>query len=134
MAENTDVRDLDYISLFHYIAGGIMALFACIPLIHFFLGIAMVCGSLNDSGGQAPPEWFGLIFAIMGGIFFIFGQTIAWATIYSGRQIKKRRKYMFSFILACIMCMFVPIGTVLGVFSIIILSRPSVKELYQIST
>jgi hypothetical protein len=32
--------------------------------------------------------------------------------------------------MACILCLFTPLGTILGVFTIIVLSRQSVKELY----
>jgi hypothetical protein len=37
----------------------------------------------------------------------------------------------FSFILACIECLSMPFGTILGVFTIIILSKDSVKALYE---
>jgi len=33
-------------------------------------------------------------------------------------------------VLACIACAFMPFGTVLGIFTIIVLSRESVKEIY----
>jgi hypothetical protein len=32
--------------------------------------------------------------------------------------------------MACIECLFLPFGTILGVFTIIVLSRESVKELF----
>jgi hypothetical protein len=72
----------------------------------------------------------GWLFFIMGLVFFLFGQTMALAIIVSGRFIAKRRHYLYSFVIACIECAFFPFGTVLGVFTIIVLSRESVKELY----
>jgi hypothetical protein len=133
MEQNVDQEHLKLISIFHYIVGGVLAFFACIPLIHCTIGIAIMSGALADANNanQAPPEWFGLIFALIGGIFFVLGQALAWLIIYSGRQIKKRANYMFSFIVACVMCMFMPLGTILGIFTIIILSRESVKQLYE---
>jgi hypothetical protein len=41
---------------------------------------------------------------------------------------------MFSFVMAAVMCMFVPFGTILGVFTIIVLSKESVLRLYGSST
>jgi hypothetical protein len=38
---------------------------------------------------------------------------------------------MRCFVVAAIECIFMPFGTVLGVFTIIVLSRPSVKALFQ---
>jgi hypothetical protein len=37
---------------------------------------------------------------------------------------------IFHYAVAAIACMFMPFGTVLGVFTIIVLMRPSVKELF----
>jgi len=37
---------------------------------------------------------------------------------------------MFCFVVACIECLFMPFGTVLGAFTIIVLMRPSVKNLF----
>ncbi|MFM6408142.1 MAG: hypothetical protein ACKPGT_27195, partial [Microcystis sp.] len=62
--------------------------------------------------------------------FFILGEVFAIATIVSGRFLKRRQRYWFSFVMACILCLFTPLGTILGVFTIIVLSRQSVKELY----
>jgi hypothetical protein len=37
-------------------------------------------------------------------------------------------------VIAAIACSFVPIGTVLGVFTIIVLTRPSVRVLFGVET
>ena len=55
---------------------------------------------------------------------------MAWLTIYSGKLLKKQQKHTFSFVVACIFCVFFPIGTVLGVFTIIALQEKDVKALY----
>lgn len=132
MSNNTDQRHLELLSIFHYVVGGVMAIFACMPLIHLSIGLAMMSGTIGNDNGSAPPVWFGMIFAIMGGVFFVIGEAIAALTIYSGRQLKKRTKYMFSFVMGCIMCMFMPFGTILGIFTILVLSRESVKKMYGI--
>lgn len=130
--ESEDQKHLRLLSIFHYIVGGILVLFACIPLIHLSIGIAVMSGAFSGTNnGSPPPELIGLLFAVMGGVFFVIGQALAWSIIYSGRQIKNRTNYMFSFVIACIMCMFMPFGTILGIFTIIVLSRESVKHLYE---
>jgi hypothetical protein len=42
----------------------------------------------------------------------------------------KHTRYWFALTMACIECLFIPFGTILGVFTIIVLSRESVKELF----
>ena len=41
---------------------------------------------------------------------------------------------MFCFVIACLACMQMPLGTILGVFTIIVLARPSVKEMFDRSS
>jgi hypothetical protein len=66
----------------------------------------------------------------MGLLFFFMGQAIAGCVIASGRFLKQRKNYTFSFIIACFSCAAFPFGTILGVFTIIVLSRDSVKRIY----
>jgi len=73
---------------------------------------------------------FGWFFFMAGLVCFLVGQAVSISVIVSGRFIKKRVRYMFSFVLACLACVFVPFGTILGVFTIIVLSRESVKAKY----
>lgn len=50
--------------------------------------------------------------------------------ILAGRALAQRRRYTFCLVIAGVACMFMPFGTVLGVFTIIVLLRDSVKELF----
>ncbi len=74
---------------------------------------------------------FGWLFIITGSVFILIGQAIAILTILCGHFINKRKYYLFVFIVGCIECAFFPFGTVLGVFTIILLSKPKVKELFR---
>lgn len=140
---NQDDSHLNALAIAHYVVGGFMVLFACLPLMHMFLGLSMALniGDMQESmmrqnGSQAmsqppfPPELFGWFFFGMGLLFFILGQAISISIIVSGRFLHQRKNYMFSFVLACVACMMIPFGTILGVFTIIVLSRDSVKALY----
>lgn len=128
-----DDEHLKLLSIFHYVVGGISCFFACIPLLHVVIGLFIIIasGSINGKGGEAPPQFMGWLFLIMGSTFFIVGQIMAIAVILSGWFISKRKYYLYSFVVACVLCLFCPFGTVLGVFTIIVLSRESVKETYQ---
>lgn len=129
---NQDEEHLKLLALFHYIVGAIGALFACFPLIHVGLGVAMLLDSrmLQGSHGAPPPAFAGVFFVLLGGFLVLLGWAMAICTIISGRFLSKRKYRTFSFVIAAILCMFMPFGTVLGVFTIIVLSRDSVKTLY----
>jgi len=135
-----DESHLNGLAIGHYVVGGIMAFFACFPLIHTFAGLALILGvgdlhqEMNSGPGGSPPVWFGWLFFLMGFGFFLGGQALAISVIFSGRFLKKQRRYWFSFVVACIACAFMPLGTVLGVLTIIVLSRESVKARYGLAT
>ena len=83
-----------------------------------------------EEGEDFPSQVFGWMFFVMGLVAFIIGQASSVLIIVSGRFIKTRKKRVFSFVMACVACLGAPLGTILGVFTIIVLSRDSVKRIY----
>jgi len=122
---NEDEQYLKLLSVFHYVVGGLVAFFACIFLFHLCIGVAMLTGAIDDA-----PIFVGLMLVIMSIVAITLGWTLAVCMIVAGRCLAKRKRYMFCLVIAAISCIFMPFGTVLGVFTIIVLMRPSVKELF----
>jgi hypothetical protein len=81
-----------------------------------------------DGPGERPPAFIGWIFVIIAATFMTIGWTIAALVIAAGRFLKKRTHYTFCLVTAGVECLFMPFGTVLGVFTIIVLMRESVKQ------
>ena len=137
MSSNNARQYLKLLSILHYFYGGLIGFLSLLFLFHFFVGLDIINSpeffSTEPSGEVMSKEW-GYLFAIFGAIFVIIGQIIAIITISSGRFLRRHKNYSYSFILAFFMCPFVPFGTALGVFTIIVLSRESVKELYGLSS
>lgn len=131
METNQDLEHLRLLSVFHYIVGALGCLFALIPLIYVGMGVLFLVmpGTVNQSS-EPPPEFLGWIFIFIGSLFFFIAEIISIAILISGKYLKQQRKYNYSFVMACIQCVWVPFGTVLGVFTILVLSRPSVKAHY----
>jgi hypothetical protein len=121
-----DEEYLKLLSVFHYVVGGLAAFFACFPFIHFFIGVAMLAGAIDDA-----PAFVGVLLVLMATLLIIIGWTLAVCIIIAGRNLAKRRHYMSCLVIAAISCIFFPFGTVLGVFTIIVLMRPDVKKLFE---
>lgn len=128
VAPNNDEEHLRLLSIFHYASAGLTAFFSTIPLIHVAVGLAFVLG--GGPGENKPPAWFGLIFMGIGGLAVLAGWTLAVLKIVAGRSLARRRRRSFCVVVACVCCVFPPIGTALGVFTLIVLNRPSVKALF----
>jgi hypothetical protein len=129
--ENVDVQHLKLLAIFHYIVAGVAALFACFPLIHLVMGLFMVFApdSFGSSRDQ-PPAFLGWFFVVFALVIILAGWAFAVLVLTAGRCIARRKLYTFCFVMACVECIFMPFGTVLGVFTIIVLNRASVKNLF----
>lgn len=127
-----DAEHLRLLSIFHYIVGALGFVFGSFPLIHVAFGMFMVFAPLpaGNAVSDMGPKFFGLFFVVIGLVVVLFAWLMALCTIFSGRYIASRRRRNFSVVVACILCVFVPFGTVLGVFTLLVLSRPSVKQAY----
>jgi len=127
---NKDLEHLKWLSIGFYVYAGLTALFACFPIIHLVLGIAMITGQM-DGGQNPPPPFFGWFFVGFASIFILVGWALAIASVFAGKYLKQQKNYTFIFVMAVISCMFAPLGTVLGIFTIIVLLRDSVKQLFE---
>ncbi|HEY2568643.1 MAG TPA: hypothetical protein VGI25_04940 [Candidatus Udaeobacter sp.] len=134
---NRDEEHLQLLSIFHYVVAGLAALFSFFPLLYTIIGTIFIFAARHGtakSGEDLPPEFLGWIFAVIGSGLFLFSLAIAICILIAGRSLALRKHYAFAKVMACIECIFVPFGTILGVFTIVILSRESVRELFSGAT
>ena len=131
---NQDTEHLRLLAIFHYVVSGLAALFSLFPLIYTTIGAIFVFVARHGTpkpGEELPPEFLGWIFAVLGALLFLLGIAMAICILIAGRCLSRRKGYSFALVMACIECLFIPFGTILGVFTIIVLSRESVKTLFS---
>jgi hypothetical protein len=132
---NEDIQHLNILSIFHYVVAGIAALFSLFPIFHLLMGISMLTGGFfpeeAQAGMQFPFSLFGLMFTLIPAAMIFFGLVFSAFLAVAGYFLSKKQNHMFCLVMAGVSCIFMPFGTVLGAFSIIVLSRPSVKELFN---
>jgi len=128
--QQTDKQQVNLLAIFHYVLGGISALVSCIALIHITLGILIVSGAMSGGRG-GPPKALGLIFIIIPGLLMLCGWTLAVCMIVAGRRLARFRSRTYCLVIAGIECLMMPLGTVLGIFTIIVLMRDSVRQLFE---
>ncbi len=130
---NQDTEHLRLLSIFHYVVAGLAALFSLFPLLYTTIGTIFIFAARHGTpkpGEELPPEFLGWIFVGVGLFLFLLGIAMAICILIAGRCLSRRRRYSFALVMACVECLFIPFGTILGVFTIIALSRESVKELF----
>ncbi len=67
------------------------------------------------------------MYAAMGLITLAFGA----ANVLSGWFLRRKSHRVFSLVIAGLDCLQIPYGTILGAFTILVLTRPSVQKAYE---
>ncbi|RBP47484.1 hypothetical protein DES53_101281 [Roseimicrobium gellanilyticum] len=130
-----DEDHLKMLALFHFIVAGIAAAGFAVTVTHYMI-MKSILGSrvqmVTSSSGEElaiitpmPPlmKW-GYVFAL---VLFIGGITL---NGLSGWFLLKHRHRKFSLATAAFNCVQFPIGTILGVFTFIVLNRSTVRLKY----
>ncbi len=133
-----DAEHLKLLGIFHYVYAGIQVFVGLLLLIYVAMGLAVVRGMFPWSSGSSaahpsavPPAWIGWVFIVFGAVFCAWFQTMAVMNVLSARFLGRRRHRVFLLVIAALDCLWVPFGTVLGVFDFLVLSRDSVRRLFQ---
>ncbi len=126
-----DIDHLRWLSIGHYIVGGLSVVCGFFPFIHLSVGIGMLSGQLSGSNPPADAQFVGALFIGIASVMIAMFWITAGLLIYAGRCYVARRKRTLCFVVAVLACVFFqPIGLVLGILSIIVLNRPSVKAAF----
>jgi hypothetical protein len=129
---NQDLEHLKLLSIFHYIVGGLACFCGLLWILYIASGIILIIASGSMASDDRMGASIGGVVAIVVGIFlFVLFEAFGILCIIAGRKYAKHEGYRFCFVLAIFTCLNFPLGTALGVFTIVVLNRPSVKALFQ---
>ncbi len=115
---------LSIVSIFHFVLGGFQMLFSLIGLIYLGMGILIASGELESAKGTPPPAEIGWIFGAVGIVFTLVFLTIGLLAIKTGTNIRKRKNRTFCIVIDSILCMMIPLGTIVGIFGLVLLMKP----------
>jgi hypothetical protein len=127
-----DAAQLQLLSVLHYVMAGFTALFSLFPVIYLVLGIAVLSGAMpvDSSTASSPGEvqLMGWVFTGLGTVFFLAMLATAGLVGYAGRCLAREQRHTLCMVAAGVCCMFMPLGTILGVFTLVTLTRTSVRQ------
>ena len=131
-SQQRDSEHLTLLSIFHFIMAG-FALFGIVFLVfHYFVMSAFMSPEFwkSQKGGQPPPPQILTILTViyvLGGIVLVLGGML---NLLSAIYLRRRAHRLFSMVIGGLNCVHVPLGTALGIFTIVVLSRDSVRQTY----
>jgi Na+-driven multidrug efflux pump len=128
-----DADHLKLLAIFHFIGAGLAVLGILFLLAHYLMFHAFFTNPKmweNQKQAMPPAEIFAVLkwFYLVVGIWFVTSGVL---NLISGWCLCARKHRTFSMVVAGINCLHIPLGTVLGVFTIVVLVRDSVRELYE---
>jgi hypothetical protein len=127
-----DEEHLKLLSIFHYVSGGITAFAGLFPLIYVIMGALFLALPVSHSGDEALVlRGMGSLFLVVGVLVSSFFMIFAGLKIYAGYCIAKRKHRIYCLVVAGISLIGFPFSTVLGVFSLIVLVRDSVRDSFE---
>lgn len=135
VAQNQQRKDREHIKLlaiFHLVFAGLAFVGIGFLFVHYFMMHTMFSNpEMWESQPQAmTPKAFldaFIWFYIFMGILLLTGLVL---NVLSGLFLLQKRNRVFSLIIGGLNCLQIPFGTALGVFTILVLSRDSVCQLY----
>ncbi len=127
-----DEEHLHILSILYYVYAGIIAVLSLVGLCYVFVGFTFLDTPPAPAGRppSAPPPQVGWFFVLFGGAFTLFGWAVAVLVALAGCFLVRHIHWLYCLCVAGLICIHIPLGTLLGVFTIIVLVRPSVKELF----
>lgn len=131
--QRRDVEHLRQLAIFHFVAAGLAFLGTCFVGLHYMVFRTVLSDPTvfaNAKGGPPPEQFFAIfkIFYVVGAVWFVLSGL---GNILSAIYLRRRRNRTFSMVVAGFNCLYMPLGTVLGVFTFVVLSRDSVIRLYE---
>jgi hypothetical protein len=128
-----DREHLKLLSIFHFVFGGLALAGIGFLFVHYFImHTAFSNPDMWKSQPKAmPPKAFldaFIWFCPFMGLMLLIGLV---RNVLSGLFRCQKTNRLFSLIVAGLNCVQIPFGTALGVFTILVLSRDSVRQLYS---
>lgn len=126
---NKDGAHLRILAICHYVYAGLLLFSLIFVFGHYFLMTTVMEMEAQQGNDEMPEEVMGYFraFYVLAGVLLI---ALAVANFFVARFLKQRKNRIFTFVMAALNCLNMPLGTTLGVFTIIVLMRPSVMETY----
>ncbi|MCK5035355.1 MAG: hypothetical protein KAS73_05635 [Candidatus Sabulitectum sp.] len=122
---------LSVVSIFHYVLGGFQMLISLAGFVYVVVGVLMVTGAMDSAKGEPLPPELGWIFVVIGVVFVLIFITIGLFTIKTGINMRKRRNRTLCMVIDSILCMMVPFGTIVGIFGLVLLTKPEISDEFE---
>jgi hypothetical protein len=113
----------------------VAGLASLLPLLHIATGLAFVHGTfgLDLPDGQRappPPALLGWLLLVLGAALVAAGLTYTVLLLVTARSLAGHRRWTLCMVVSAVSCAFFPLGTVLGVLTVVALAKVETQRLF----
>ena len=132
---DTTAHDLKLLSIGYFIQGGIILFYGLLFFCYMgFVGTMLAVAQRSVSGGgriPIPPGLLGVILVVV--IVAALATLVTGAfMLYAGVALRRRQHRVLILVMAGLSCLSLPYGTVLGIFTLMVMQRPAAKEIFGV--
>ena len=131
-----DEEHLRLLAIGYFVTGGAYSALALFPMIYIVMGLFLALGMPDVSRNSLGPApvFMGWLLVIVGFALVIALSAVGSLQLYVGRCLLRRTSPTLCMVAAGISCLFIPFGTLLGIFTFVVLGRPSVQVRFRASS
>ncbi len=122
-------NNLDLIATFHFVWGGLKIFASLFVLIYVVIGAGLLVAGTQSS--ETEMQLTGGVFLIFGLFTFLLVVALGILSILCGKYLREKRNRMFCLVMSGLACASAPLGTVLGIFTILEIEKPEIKALFE---
>lgn len=129
-----DKEQLNLLGILWKVYSGLALLGVCFGGFYIFIGATMgaaVSPSSSSNVSTSDPQMLTAIFSVFGLAICAIAATVSVVAWIVSTKLVSRTSYGLCFAVACVICLNMPLGTALGIFTIVVLNRPSVKATFS---
>jgi len=129
MLSETDRAHLKTLAICWYVVCGLQAVFGLGgSVVYAAMGVVV----MNAEHAQDPEamKTLGMFMIIFGLVFAPISALLAFLSFLTAKGLGQFKRRPLIYVMASLVCLSVPIGTLLGVFTFIIMGRPAVKDAF----
>lgn len=123
-----DQEHLNLLGIFYYVMAGMNILTCFFGGIYLLFGVLVLFDVLPEAGKQDDTQIVGTIMLAVGAGIAILGLASVILCFLTGRWLRAITHRTFCFVVAILNLLSFPLGTTLGIFTIIVLTRQSVVD------
>jgi hypothetical protein len=121
-----DEEQLDLLGVFFYVYA-IFVAFVALVLGAVALGSGLFLTQLPQQHDGPPPALLGGFMAAMFGLAMVLMGVKAVLMVLTGQALRSRTRHTLAVVGSCLAMINIPLGLVLGIFSLVHLQKPQVK-------